>query len=74
MSKLLGLAVLAGTLGACTLSFIPPPPGESEIASFCRSEGHQIGTDAYAACLSDVAGLVLIQDLARRNGGITPFR
>ncbi len=74
MSKLLGLAVLAGTLGACTLSFIPPTPDENEIARFCRSEGHQIGTDEYAACLSDVAGLVLIQDLARRNGGITPFR
>ncbi len=74
MSKLLGLAVLAGTLGACASNFIPPAPSENEIASFCRSEGHQIGTDEYAACLSDVAGLVLIQDLARRNGGITPFR
>ncbi len=74
MSKLLGLVVLAGTLGACTSNFIPPPPGENEIASFCRSEGHQIGTDAYAACLSDVANLVLVQDLAARNGGVRPFR
>lgn len=74
MSKLLGLAVLAGTLGACTLSFIPTPPGKNEIASFCRSEGHQVGTDAYATCLNDVADLVLVQDLLKRNGGIAPFR
>ena len=74
MSKLLGLAVLVGMLGACTLGFVPPPPGENEIASYCRSEGHLTGTAAYAACLSDVEGLVLVQDLAQRNGGITPFR
>ncbi len=73
MSKLLALAVISGTLGACTLG-LTLAPGENEIASFCRSEGHQIGTDEYAACLSDVAGLVLVQDLAQRNGGITPFR
>ena len=73
MSKLLGLAVLAGTLGACTLGFFPPPPGENEIASYCRSEGHQVGTDAYATCLNDVADLVLVQDLLKRNGGIRPF-
>lgn len=74
MIKLLGLALLAGTLGACTLSSIPPPPGEGGIASYCQSEGHQIGTDAYAACLSNLEGFVLVQDLAQRNGGITPFR
>ncbi len=74
MSKLISFALLAGTLGACTLSSMPPPPGESGIASFCRSEGHQMGTDAYAACLSNLEGFVLVQDLAQRNGGITPFR
>ena len=73
MSKLLGLVVLAGTLGACTSNFIPAPPGENEVASFCRSEGHQIGTDAYAICLKDVAGLVLVHDLLKRNGGLTTF-
>ena len=74
MSKLLGLVVLAGTLGACTTNFIPAPPGENEVASFCRTEGHQIGTDVYAACVNDVEGLVLVQDLAARNGGVRPFR
>ena len=73
MGKLLGLVVLAGTLGACTSNFIPPAPGGDEIASFCRSEGHQIDTDAYATCLNDVAGQVLVQDLLKRNGGIRPF-
>ncbi len=74
MNKLLGLVVLAGTLGACTLGFIPAAPGENEVASFCRSEGHQVDTDAYAACRNDVAGLVLVQNLAQRNGGVRPFR
>ena len=36
--------------------------------------GHQMGTDAYAVCLSNLEGFVLVQDLAQRNGGITPFR
>ncbi len=74
MSKLLGLAVLVGVLSACTLGFVPPPPGKNEIASYCRSEGHLTGTVAYAACISDVEGLVLVQDLAQRNGGITAYR
>ena len=74
MGKLLGLADLGGMLGACTLGFVPPPPGENEISRYCRSEGHLTGTVAYAACLSDVEGLVLVQDFAHRNGGITPFR
>ncbi len=74
MSKLLGLAVLVGMLGACTLGFVPTPPGGTEIASYCRSEGHLTGTVAYAACLSDVERLVLVQYLAHRYGGITPFR
>ena len=75
MSKLLGLAVLAGTLGACTLSFIPPASGKNEIEFLCQYEGHhQIGTDAYTACLKDEAGLALVHDIGQRNGGITPFR
>ena len=74
MGKLLGLAVLGGMLGACTLGFVPPPPGENEIASYCRSEGHLASTAAYAVCLGDVEGLVLVQDMVHRNGGGTPFR
>lgn len=74
MSKLLALAVVSGTLGACTLGLIPSAPGTNEIASFCRSEGHQIGTDAYADCLRDGADLALVQDVVQRNGGVAPFR
>ena len=74
MSKLLALVVVSGTLGACTLNLIPPVPGPDEIASFCRSEGHQIGTDAYATCLNDEAGLALVQDIVQRNGGVKTFR
>jgi hypothetical protein len=70
MSKLLALAVVSGALGACTLGFIPSAPGKNEIARFCRSEGHQIGTDAYTACLEDEANLALVQDIVRRNGGV----
>ena len=74
MSKLLGLAVLVGTLAACTLSFIPRVPDTNDLTLLCQYQGHQIGTDAYAACLKDEAGLGLIRDHLLRNGGVTPFR
>ena len=73
MSKLLGLAVLVGTLAACTLSFIPRAPDTNDLTLLCRYQGHQIGTDAYAACVKDEASLALVRDLLRRNG-VTPFR
>ena len=65
MSKLLVLAVIAGALGACTANLIPAVPDRYEITNFCRSEGHQIGTDAHAACLKDEADLFLVQDIVR---------
>ncbi len=74
MSKVLALAVLAGTLGACTPYVIPFAPNKNDINLFCRYEGHQIGTDAYAACRKDEAGLALVQNIVQRNGGVTPFR
>ena len=74
MSKLMGLAVLVGTLAACTLSFIPLSLDTNDLKLLCRYQGHQIGTDAYAACLKDEAGLALVRDLVQRNGGITLFR
>ncbi len=73
MIKLLGLAALAGVLGACTPTEIPPAFTEEGIATLCRAEGHQVETDTYEACLEDQRTLAFVQDIVRRHGGLSGF-
>ena len=73
MIKPIGLAALLGVVAACTPTEIPPAFTEEEIAEVCQAEGHQIGTDAYEACLEDQRTLAFVQDIVRRHGGLSRF-